>query len=62
MKGIVANCSTGEVKAIDDGLPAADPPIYSQSEGIDCQIVAEKLRELDQLKADVEDLKSSKSP
>ena len=58
MKGIVVNCSTGEVKAIDDGLPSADPPIYSQPEGIDCQLVAEKLRELDQLKADVDELKA----
>jgi hypothetical protein len=57
MKGIIVDCKTGEVKEIDDGLPAPEPPPYIEPIRIDLAVLAQKLKEFDQLKADFAELK-----
>jgi hypothetical protein len=57
MRGIVVNCRTGEVKEIDGGLPVPEPPPYVEPISIDLAVLAQKLKEFDQLKADFAELK-----
>ena len=58
MKGIVIDCKTGKMKEVNDGLPMPEFLPYTEPEGIDLVEVAQKLKELDIIKADVEQLKA----
>ena len=68
MKGIVIDCKTNEMIEIDDGLPTPQLQPYSEPQGVDLQVVAQKLKEFDQVKkeldlvkADLEKLEATKS-
>ena len=51
MHGIVADCKTGEIKEVDDGLPMPEAPPYIEPVTLDLAIVAQKLKEIDDIKA-----------
>jgi len=51
MKGIIANCRTGEITYIDDGLPFPSHQPSVEPEGIDLAEVKAKLAEIDDIKA-----------
>jgi hypothetical protein len=57
MKGITYDCKTGKVREIEDGLPMPTPPPFIEPVGLNLAEAATKLKEIDQLKADVAALK-----
>lgn len=62
MKGIVVDCKTGKTEEVDDGLPMPEMRPFSEPEGVDLQVVAQKLKEFDELKAELEEIKKGREP
>jgi hypothetical protein len=60
MRGVVVNCKTGEVKEIDDGLPAPEPPPYIEPISVDLAVLAQKLKQIDELRARIDKLETTK--
>jgi len=54
MKGIIVDCKTGEIREIDDGLPMPEYIPIPEPKGIDLAVVAQRLKEFDELKARVD--------
>lgn len=57
MKGVIADCKTGKIKEVEDGLPMPVYPPHVEPEGLNLAEVSQILKEFTQLKADVDKLK-----